>query len=272
MEHSFLPYKNSRVSYYRYGTGTGIVICFHGYGEDGTLYGFWENHAGDQYTFYAIDLPFHGKTVWNEGLLFTGTDLSELISLVLNRHRLPPNHQVTLMGFSLGGRMALCLYQSHPEMIKKMILLAPDGLKINFWYRLATQNKWGNKLFAFSMKRPAWFLALLRFLNKLGWVNASVFKFVNFYTGNGQARQLLYQRWTAFRELKPNIREIKAVVRKKETPVRLVYGKYDRIILPARGEKFRKEVEEFCTLTIIDSGHQVLHPDHASQLWPLLPD
>jgi pimeloyl-ACP methyl ester carboxylesterase len=272
MEHLFLSYKNSRIGYYRFGSGPNIAICFHGYGEDGRLYSFFEKYAGSIYTFYALDLPFHGETEWNEGLLFTAIELQQIVFEVVDQSNF--NHsgkrRYTLLGFSLGGRIGLSLYQEQPEAIEKIILFAPDGLKVNFWYWLATQTLIGSKLFSFSMKNPGWFLGFLRAANKLKLVNASVFKFVNYYIGNKEARLHLYQRWMCLRYLKPDQQRIKDGIRQYSTKTRLIYGKYDRIILPVRGEKFIKGIEDFCSLVIIDSGHQVVHENHVQQLLPAL--
>lgn len=268
MEQRLLTYKKSKISYYSFGNGPKTAICFHGYGEDGKLYSFLEKHAGELYTFFSIDLPFHGNTEWNEDLLFTHHDLSQIIFCIVGQKEI--NNQLTLMGFSLGGRIALSYYQTHPEQINKIVLLAPDGLKVNFWYWLATQTKIGNRLFAYSMKKPGWFFIFLNGLNKAGLVNASIFKFVNYYIGNKDVRQLLYLRWTTLRKLKPDLQRIKFFIRKNKTTTRLVYGKYDRIILPIRGQKFQKGIEEFCSLTIIHSGHQVVHENHTNQILPAL--
>jgi len=282
MEHRELSYKNSQISYYRFGVGPNPVVCFHGYGENGKLYAFLEKYLGGDYTFYAVDLPFHGQTQWNEGLLFTHKDLLKIIYDILGQYSFsrtggklpgaPPTStsQFSLMGFSLGGRIALSLYQANPGVIKKLILLAPDGLKVNSWYWFATQTGIGKSLFAFSMRKPGWFLGLLKLANRLGLVNASVFKFVNYYIGSKEARQLLYQRWITLRKLKPNLIRIKTLIRQNKTSTRLLYGKYDRIILPVRGEKFQQGIEEFCTLTVIDSGHQVVHENHVEQILPAL--
>lgn len=265
MEHRLLAYKNSEVSYYCFGSGPKQVVCFHGYGEEARLYNFLEKYAADQFTFYSIDLPFHGQTKWNEGLNFSHNDLQQIIGTILrevNQQPATSNEKLILLGFSLGGRIALSLYQAQPENVEKLILLAPDGLIVNFWYWFSTQTWIGNKIFSFSMKYPGWFFAFLKMVNKLGLVNASVFKFVNYYIGNKEARELLYQRWTGLRKLKPDLQRIKNLIRQQQTPTRLVYGKYDRITLPVRGEKFKKGIEEFCTVTVIASGHQVLHENH----------
>src|SRR5690606_4094867 len=143
---------------------------------------FLEKYVGDRYSFYAIDLPFHGATDWQEGLNFTSGDLRTITEQIMDENNpVSESQKYTLMGFSLGGRVALSLYQAEPARVEKLILLAPDGLKVNFWYWIATQSWLGNRLFALSMKRPGWFFALLKFLNRLGFVNTSVYKFVNYY-------------------------------------------------------------------------------------------
>lgn len=277
MQHQFLSYKTSQISYYRFGSGSRLTLCFHGYGEDAASYSFLGKYAGDQYTFLSIDLPFHGQTEWNEGLLFTTDDLLEIIQSLLSEtmgnDRWPMTGQrstnktrLTLIGFSLGARVALSLYQSQPETIEKLVLLAPDGLKVNFWYWLSTQTWLGNNLFAFTMKQPGWFFGFLKIMNRFRLVNTSIFKFINYYIGDKDVRRLLYERWTSLRKLKPNLQRIKSLVRQHKTEVRLIYGRHDRIILPTKGEKFKKGIEEHCTLNIINSGHQVLHEKHAAEI------
>jgi pimeloyl-ACP methyl ester carboxylesterase len=265
MEQHLLRYKNSVISYYRFGNGPGIAVCFHGYGEDATMFSFFAKYAGDQYSFYSIDLPFHGKTDWKEGLDFTHEDLVQITSMITNSAA-----KLTVMGFSLGGRIALSLYQADPKKVEKLILLAPDGLKINFWYWLATQTWVGKKFFAFTMKNPGWFFGFLKLLNKLKLVNASIFKFVNFYIGDAEVRRLLYNRWVTLRKIKPGIKSIKFSIRENKTPVRLIYGKHDRIIISSVGEKFKNGIEEYCRLTMIHSGHQVLHEKHIDEILPAL--
>jgi len=106
MEHKQLIYKSSQISYYRFGTGPKPVICFHGYGEEALSFSFLEHNAGEQFTFYSIDLPFHGKTVWKEGLNFTNNDLLKIVQNIRETDNLKlktQNLKPLLLGFSLGG-------------------------------------------------------------------------------------------------------------------------------------------------------------------------
>jgi len=263
-----LSYRNSSIAYYHFGTGNRLVFCFHGYGEDGSSYAFLEKFAGEEFSFIAIDLPFHGNTKWTDGN-FTSKDLVGIVELIQQNIK----HQtsdIKLLGFSLGGRVALSLYEAMPSKIEKLVLLAPDGLKINFWYWLSTQTAFGKKLFSLTMKHPGWFFGFLKFLNLFRLVNRSIFKFVNYYIGDAEIRKLLYQRWISLGKLRPDLDRIKRLIKSNNTQVRLLYGQHDRIILPNAGERFCKGVERNCRISMIHSGHQVLHENHIAEILPAL--
>ncbi len=254
------------ISYYQFGQGTKTVVCFHGYEQEGKNYQFLEKYAGNEYTFYALDLPFHGQTEWNEGLLFDITMLQTIVKEIINKGDIEPQtptNKIILIGFSLGARMALHLYQHMANRVERIVLLAPDGLKVNFWYWLATQTWLGNKFFALTMKHPSWFLGLLQVLHRFKLMNSSIFKFTNYHISDVVARKKLFNRWTALRKIKPNLIDIKEKISGGNTFVGLVYGSHDRIILSSIGEKFRKGIEDKCKLTIINSGHQLLHQKYA---------
>jgi pimeloyl-ACP methyl ester carboxylesterase len=273
MQQNFLFYKDSKINYLQFGSGQKIAVCFHGYGENAGSFVFLEKYAGSVFTFISIDLPFHGKTEWKDGFDFSAGDLANIVHEILKTNNLAAkdgNPFLTLIGFSLGGRMVLSLYEMMPQHVEKILLLAPDGLKVNFWYWLSTQTWAGNRLFSFTMHHPGWFFGLLKLFNRLGLVNAGIFKFVNHYIRDKEIRKLLYLRWTSLRKIKPNVKKIKALISTHETRVNLVYGQHDRIILPARGRKFVWGIEPYATLNVIPSGHQVLDEKHAKELISIL--
>lgn len=273
MEQSFVTYKSFRVGYRRSGRGSRVLVCFHGYGENAASFDFLSRHAGDECLFLAIDLPFHGQTSWEKGLTLYPEDLASIIQLLFERESIPshePGFRYTLMGYSLGGRICLALYQLNPGVIDKLLLLAPDGLKVNFWYWLATQTTAGNRFFAFTMKKPHWFLGLLKGMNRLRLINSSIFKFVKYYIGDPQVRTDLYNRWTALRKFKPDLSLIKKQISAQKTQVRLLYGLHDRIIKASTGKKFISGLEPLSQLQEIHSGHMVLHEKHVKEILPAL--
>jgi len=269
MERFALHYKNSSISVIRFGSGHRTALCFHGYGEDATHFEFLDQYAGNQYTFYAMDFPFHGQTEWKEGLTFSGLDLLAILEQLAAREAFAMEH-LTLIGFSMGGRVALSLFAWIAETTDNLVLLAPDGLNLNFWYWASTQTWLGNRLFRFTMKHPNWFFFLFKLGNKLKMISPSIFKFAHLYLGHAEIRDELYNRWTCMRKFKPRVSRIKKLILQYQVRTELLYGQYDRIIHSSVGEKFRKGIEEQSSIHIIHSGHQLLHEKHTAEILSVL--
>ena len=106
-----------------------------------------EKWLDQRFTIIAFDFPIHGKTNWNEGLLFEPHDLISIIDLIK-----PENKKIHMLAYSMGGRVALQLLQVMPEQIASLVLMAPDGLHKNKWQWLATKTKIGNLIFRSVMK------------------------------------------------------------------------------------------------------------------------
>ena len=150
-----------------------------------------------------------------------------------------PSTQSSLLRYSMGGRIAMRLLQDEPECFDRLILAAPDGMVINPWYWIATATSVGNRLFRWSMRRPALLFLALRFCQALRGLNPSVFKFAMHYIDDAKSRQNLYIRWTGMRLFKPDLPQIAAAIIRRQLPVTLIYGKFDRIIRWQNAENFR---------------------------------
>jgi pimeloyl-ACP methyl ester carboxylesterase len=277
----YIPYQSSRVSFHTWGTGPRLVFAFHGYGESGAAFGCIGSELDAGQTLVAIDLPFHGLTEWKEGLTFYPEQLFAIMQEIAcsvgeggpgDSGARGPGSGATwgLFGYSMGGRIALRLFQDHPDCFDRLVLAAPDGMTINPWYSLATATAAGNRLFRWSMRRPGLLYLLLRGCHAVRLLNMSIYKFAIHYIDDRAVRQELYTRWTAMRKFKPDLSRIAAIVRNRQVPVDLVYGKFDRIIRWERGEKFRRRGLASCRVILADAGHQLLRPQYLSVLLPLL--
>lgn len=268
MRCSYLLYKNSKIYYRHTIGGERLLICLHGYDESSASFEFLaEELAG--FSMLAIDLPFHGLTEWNEGFDFNVDDVEKIIQLIIQEH-FPGIQKYSFLGFSMGGRVALGMLEKKSSEIEKIILLAPDGIRMNFWYWLATQTSAGNRIFRFSVKYPGWIIGALKFGNKLGIINQSIYKFTGYYLHDKVNRQKLYTRWTSMRKIKPDISNIKQTIKTNSLSVSLVYGEFDRIIRHERGKKLRAGIETHCSLHIIPTGHQILQKKNIAIILELL--
>ncbi|HRP55198.1 alpha/beta hydrolase [Agriterribacter sp.] len=250
----------------QWGTGERPLLCFHGFGEVADSFMLLARQIENKYTVMAIDLPLHGETTWNEGMMCTTEDIINIIDNIPALH----NQQFSLAGYSMGGRVALSVYEQIPQRIQQLILLAPDGLKINFWYRLATQTVLGNRLFSRLMKKPGIFFNVTKALNRAGMINTGVYNYVHQHLGHADKRMQLYMIWTTMRKLRPAVKNIKALVQKNNTPVFLIYGRYDRVIRHSTGISFKKGMEDLCTLHVLPCGHRILHEKNTAAIAALL--
>ena len=266
MSSSFIPYKNSQIHCLQWGTGEKTLLCFHGFGENADSFIPLARQLGDTYTIVAIDLPLHGKTVWNEGMMCTTEDIISIIDNIPVLHK----RSFSLAGYSMGGRVALSVYELIPQRIQQLILLAPDGLKINFWYWLATQTALGNRLFKYFMKKPGIFFTVTKALKSTGMINIGVYNYVHQYLNQEDKRIQLYTIWTTMRKLRPAAKNIKALIQKNNTHLLLIYGRYDRVIRHTTGSHFKKGMERFCTLHILPCGHRILHEKNTAAITALL--
>lgn len=258
MADHFIAFRSSRFHYSCWGTGSRILFAFHGYGESGASFALLAETLGRDLTIIAVDMPFHGETEWKESeLCFDAHDLLMLLKEIAagfpDRDR-----QWWLLGYSMGGRVALQLLELAPGQMGRLVLFAPDGLYVNPWYWVATRTAAGSRLFRWTMKRPGWLFFLLRAGNRLRLVNPSLFKFAAHYIDDDVARQALYTRWTTMRGFRPRLGRIAGYIREFKIPVVLVYGSYDRIIPSLRGGSFLRRIGPLGRLELLPTGHQLL--------------
>jgi pimeloyl-ACP methyl ester carboxylesterase len=255
-----IKYRSSLIHYYSFGEGKKLVFCFHGYGEDASSFCILEPFLKKEFTLIAIDLPFHGKTRWAEGL-FKSEHLKDIISIVAG-----PEQKFSLAGFSMGGRIVLQLLQLMPQKIERVILLAPDGLHKNFWYRFSTQTTIGNRVFKHTMKHPATLFKMMEWSKNLHLLNQTYYKVAQYHLNSETSRVLLYKRWTCLQSFTPNLKVIKKIIASYKLQVHFVLGAYDKVILSETAKKFVQGIEAFACIDVIEAGHQLLKEKYASTI------
>ena len=259
MQNAFLSFGSSRIFYTCWGTGNNILLCLHGYGESARSFEYLSTHLPtDQYRIIAIDLPFHGQTIWPERRQFTVQDLISVIDGILGALHIE-QVRYSILGFSLGGRMVMSLFEKLPGRIIKIFLLAPDGLKVNGWYSLATNTLTGNAVFKLMMNYPGLLFQILKTSRALRLTTQHTYSFTTYYIQDQQARHDLYLRWTVLQKFHPSLGQIKSLINNYKIPVQLIFGEFDQIVRFERGYIFRKGIESFCDIKILPCGHQVLN-------------
>ncbi len=236
------------------GTGEELLICFHGFGESASHFSCMEPALGNMFTIVALDMPFHGKTVWREDRDIDIGDLEALTVKILEKFG---KQRFSIMGYSMGGRLALCIVEKMAARVNHLVLVAPDGLKNNPWYVIATQTKMGNRIFSYNTHHPEFFFRLLTLWRRFGLLNESVYKFAFHNMNKPEKRRLVYNVWTNMRRMIPAKRHCKRLLRKYDIDTVMLFGRYDRVIPPVLGERFA-DGSFPCKLLVLEKGHQLL--------------
>jgi len=101
-----------------------ILLMLHGFGSSLQTWDAWTESLNKQYRVVRLDLPGFGLTGPSPMNTYADSDDVKLVTNFLNQLQI---HEFTLIGHSMGGKIAWNVAASHPLLVKRLILLAPDG-------------------------------------------------------------------------------------------------------------------------------------------------
>ena len=256
-----LSYGNNKINCLRIGKGKKLIIAFHGFGDSAELFVVFKPYLHEDYTIVSIDLPGHGLSQWQDKYMLPEA-LMALVQGIKNDFAV---EQFSLMGFSLGARVALNIVGLQPTWVDRLVLLAPDGLKNNFWYYFSTRNLLGRAVFQQVLNRPQPWIKWFHTMRNLNLIDESRFKFVSSKLMNHSVNEQVAYVWPVMSRLKPNPSVVKHNIKKYKIPVHIYMGIFDRIINYRIGEKFIKGLET-AQLSILKSGHNVVKTEYIKQI------
>ena len=251
--HNQIDYKENKLFYYKYGVGPKSILFFHGYGQDHTAFKSWTEILKNDYTIYSFDLFLHGRSTWEPRPL-EKVDWRNVIEIFLQKEEIAT---FELAGFSMGGKFAFATLEAFPEKIKRMLLVAPDGIKVNFWYRLATYPVAMRALFESFVSKPTIFFSLAKFLQSVGIIDKYLLRFVILQMDTEEKRKRVYATWIYFRHLKFEMKSIAELLKQENIPLKIIVGRYDKVIPVKDMQMLLKYVSEG-QLQVLEAGHNQL--------------
>jgi|SRR5437879_461210 len=249
--HNQIDYKENKLFYYKYGAGPKTILLFHGYGQDHTAFESWTELLKSDYTIYSFDIFLHGQSTWAASDALEKEDWKNVIKLFLQKEKLT---EFELAGFSMGGKFAFATLESFPEKTKRMILIAPDGIKVNFWYRLATYPVAMRYLFESFVSKPKLFFSLTTFLQSIGIIDKYMLRFVTLQMDTEEKRKRVYFTWIYFRHLKFEMKSIADLLIERNIPLKIIVGRYDKVI-PVKDMQLLLKYVPNGQLQILETGH-----------------
>jgi len=252
--HQF-QHQGAVLGYLQAGNGPEHLLIFHGFGQDHTAFNALASELDKKFTLYSFDLFFHGQSHWPNG----ETPLSkgywkEILGRFLKEKAI---ENFSLMGFSLGGKFALASIEAFPRKISSVYLLAPDGIKTNIWYSLATYPIALRWLFKSMILKPGRFQSIVRGARKLNLADRGVSKFAESQMDTEEKRQRVYYSWVVFRQLKFDLDSIASLINSNKIDLYVFVGRFDKIITAKNIELLLHRVPDH-HFQILETGHNGL--------------
>jgi len=264
-------FREYRTEYIRFGHGPATLLAFHGFGQQPEVFYNLEASLGKHFTVYSFALFHHGGSTYPPGKspdepldLETFRELLEAFCTANNIG------EFSLMGYSLGGKVALQYMQLMPERVRSLILLAPDGIKKSFWYHYATQNTRGKKLFRKMVQRPDLFFRLIKYLRMMGIVSGKMEKFTISQFSDEVKRKKVFNVWNTYSLLLPKVSKTRETIRSYRIPTVIFTGTYDPVLNAMIGKILVTGMEEFVHWKPITAGHDLVKETYNDTIYPVL--
>jgi len=249
-EQGYIQLDNGTLQYLKIGSGNKLLLAFHGYGNDASIFTPFEAYLPG-YTIISINLPYHGDSNWQSKMSLQRKDLVAIAQHAMNKLKVD---KLSLLGFSMGARCCMCLVEEMPQCIDTLILAAPDGLVPNPLYNFVTNNFLGKWVFGNFLTHPGHYMPFIRLLKRLSIISKGRYKFAMYYLEKENDRDLLLKVWPNMSDIIPDRKKLKAIIAQRKIPVYIFIGRYDKVIPVDYGEKFKKNIPSV-QLHVLDKGH-----------------
>lgn len=240
-----------------------MILAFHGYGQDSSHFAAVAQALQPDCSIFAFDLFFHGKSKLPKSQSpLQKTFLAEMIGRFLLEKQIG---RFSVMAFSMGGKFALALIEAFAGQIDQVLLVAPDGIRTNFWYNLATYPGWLQGLFKRTVLRPAPFFRFVSLLDRHKIVDKGLLRFANWHMETTQKRLRIYRSWMGFSQMTFDLRKIVRRLNENRIEVILFLGEYDQVIPQHSLQVFIKALQ-YGRAILLKTGHTFLLYDVAHYL------
>ncbi len=258
----YIATNKERLHYHKWGTGKKLLLAFHGYGDTAEIFSPMVQYLGAVYTILSVDLPHHGGSKWETESRLNSKDIAEITTSLMTEYKAD---KISLIGYSLGGRVCLAIAEHIPELIDRIVLIAPDGLKKDPYYYFFTRTWFGKKVFNNLLERPGPYFAVMRLLKNARLVHHKRYKFAMNFLGTSESRDMLLRVWPSMNEVMPEPEQLKKIIATHHLPVIIFMGEHDKIIPPANAMKFKSGLDSV-QVHIIEKGHRMIDNETARQI------
>jgi pimeloyl-ACP methyl ester carboxylesterase len=262
IDSAFFHKDDLNLHYCKWGNGPYIMVALHGFGRSYKDFPRFTKPLSERFTVFAVDIFFHGESSTSrkspDKQPLSPAAFCAFFSAFFDHIGAD---KVWLMGYSLGGRLAMVLAQNMAARVGGLYLFAPDGLIVNRWYGLLSHYTAGRAFFRFLKQRPQWAFGTVHLLVNTGVISLRTSDFVRSQIETPEAQQRVYMVWCFLRKLDPDFRLLSKQLSIYKVTLDLYFGIYDNIIPEKNAKKLRKYYPA-TKVYYLRSGHFLLKSAH----------
>ena len=247
------------VNYQKFGKGNRVLIAFHGFSKNSDDFLLYAQLLENNYTVYAVDLFYHGKTKI-DGRKMKSFDKIQLKSFFENFISHLDIDRFSVMGYSMGGRIALFMAEQFAPKMNELYLLAPDGLTTNFWNWMVTNTNTGKALYGFTIKNPAWVGQMANLGMFLKILPPKYKQFIQLNFGTAGMRLRIYRVWKLYQKIVFDKKHLAKIIQNNHIKLKLIVGHKDPVVSPVVCKSFCKSVGKNAMYLEVNAGHDLFKP------------
>lgn len=265
MERKTLVYRHSTISYLRFGTGERLLFAFHGFGDRAAMWLSVREGFSEDFTVIAIDLPFHGHTIWREDV-FRSRDFEAIVREILSVEN---KYRFSVAGFSFGARIVERLFFRFQHRIDHILLFAPDGFGTKWMFEITMIPRFIRRFTKWLLNRPQWFVRILTFFYKYKLINRFIYSFTYNHLGRIERRTRLFTYWLSMDDFAVKPERFKSRLKKSGIQTDIFFGKNDDIV-PLSSGYWLAENAQNIHLHIVEDGHKLVNEKRNDELKTLI--
>lgn len=239
------------------------LLFLHGIGASLHTWEPWAQALARDFRVLRVDLPGHGLSPPDPTNDYTDTRSLQLLLTLLDQRGL---QRVSVIGNSMGGRIAWTLAVRHPERVDKLVLVSPDGFASPGYFEYGKAPEVSALLHVMRVALPR---PLLRMSLAPAYVNNQVLddalldRYHDLLCAPGARHALLQRmRQTVLVDPVPLLQTLRA-------PTLLLWGEQDRMIPIANADDYLKAAAGSSLVRLPGLGHLPQEEDPVRSLVPV---
>ncbi|AXQ94920.1 alpha/beta fold hydrolase [Cereibacter azotoformans] len=238
------------------------VILIHGFGSSLHTWSAWQDRMAGSRRVISFDLPGFGLSPPDATGNYSDARVSQIVLGIMDRLDLK---QADLIGNSIGGRIAFTFAAAHPERVRKLVLVSPDGYESpGFTYGQPPDVPMLAQAVRFWLPKPLLRLSLgMAYADPTVMSDQIVSRYHDLIRAPG-VREALFDRMRQTVLVPPE-----TLLANVRAPTLLLWGEEDAVIPAANAGSYARALRDAQTVLLPRMGHVPQEEGPARSLAPV---